>query len=261
MKTKIYVLAAMVLLLGACASNKKPKATSQPVAMVPKPMIVTREEWGSKAQPIDDSHKHTPKYITIHHNGVNWAPGTDPIKFVRNIQSWGQRRVAENDALPPEKRKPKIENWPDLPYHFMIAPDGRIFEGRPLEYEPQSNTDYPLTGHIGVELMGNFENERPSEQQLTSCVALVAWLCQSQHIDPSEIAGHRDRAQGQTVCPGKDFYRYLQDGEFVSWVKDTLAGKNPDVKPGPALEGGPTKVIDMTIKSGDDDDEKEEKKK
>ena len=181
---KLYVLAAIALLFSGCAANKKPKPTTQPVVMVSKPMLVTREEWGSKPQPIDDSHKHTPQLITIHHNGVNWTPGTDPIKFVRNIQTWGQHRVEENEKAPPEKKQAKIENWPDLPYHFMIAPDGRIFEGRPLEYEPQSNTNYPLAGHIGVELMGNFEHERPSQQQLDSCVALVAWLCQSQNIDP-----------------------------------------------------------------------------
>jgi hypothetical protein len=64
------------------------------------------------------------------------------------------------------------------------------------------------------------------------------------NIDPSQIAGHKDRAKGQTSCPGKDFYRYLEDGEFVEWVRQTLAGKYPDVKSGPPLPGGPTVVID-----------------
>src|SRR4051812_42392310 len=100
MKTKICVLAAMVLLLNACAANKKAKPTTQPVAMAPKSLLVTREEWGSKAQPIDASHKHTPRLITIHHNGVNWAPGTDPIKFVQSVQRWGQHRVEENEKQP-----------------------------------------------------------------------------------------------------------------------------------------------------------------
>ena len=202
---------------------------------------------GIKPQPIDDSHKQIPKFITIHHGGEDWKPGTDPAKFVRTVQHWGQHRVEENEKLPPEKQKPKIENWPDLPYHFMIAPDGRIFEGRPIEYEPQSNTNYSLNGHIGVELMGNFETQRPSEQQLKSTVALVAWLCQQQHIDPSQVAGHRDRAENQTVCPGKDFYRYLKDGEFIAWVNETLTGKTPDVKSGPPLPGGPTTFIDSTF--------------
>jgi hypothetical protein len=212
----------------AAAATTKPSAPA--IVRLEKPPTVTREQWGSTPQPMPDSRKHTPKYITIHHAGVEWKTGADPAAFVKSMQAWGQRE----------------KGWPDLAYHFMIAPDGRIFEARPIEYEPESNTKYALQGHIGVELMGNFETQRPSEAQLKSTVALVAWLCQDLKIDPSqpgEVAGHKDRAQGQTVCPGKDFYRYLQDGEFVGWVKETLAGQSPDVKPGAPLPGGPTVVI------------------
>jgi hypothetical protein len=195
---------------------------------VPKPPIVTRAEWGSTPKPIPEDRKHTPKFITLHHGGTNWKPGTDPAKFVKAVQKYGQTQ----------------KHWPDLPYHFMIAPDGRIFEARPIQYQPESNTQYDLDGHIGVELMGNFEVQRPSLAQLKSTVALVAWLCQELKISPDQIAGHKDRAKGQTVCPGKDLARHLENGQFVGWVKDTLAGKQPDIKTGEPLPGGPTGVID-----------------
>jgi hypothetical protein len=224
----LLVLAASAFICGARAEEPAAKQ-----AAVPKPKTVSREEWGSQPKPLPDSAKHTPKHITIHHGGTPWKTGRDPAKYVKAVQEYGQ----------------KEKNWPDLPYHFMIAPDGRIFEARPIEYEPQSNTKYELKGHIGVELMGNFEVERPSEAQLKSTVALVAWLCQDLKIDPSEIAGHKDRAKDQTVCPGKDFARYLADGQFVGWVKDTLAGKTPEIKMGDPLPGGPTVVID-TVKEG-----------
>lgn len=227
MRRRVFAVVLPVMLclcfaLGADKDkdNEKPK--------VAKPETVTREQWKSEPQPIPDSRKHTPKFITIHHAGTEWKVGADPAQVVRNVQKYGQ----------------KEKNWPDLPYHFMIAPDGRIFEARPIEYEPESNTKYDLQGHIGVELMGNFEVQRPSVAQLKATVNLVAWLCQDLKIDPSQIAGHRDRAQKQTVCPGKDFYRYLDDGTFVGWVKQTLAGEKPDVKPGEPLKDGPTVVID-----------------
>ncbi|HWB53888.1 MAG TPA: peptidoglycan recognition family protein, partial [Tepidisphaeraceae bacterium] len=133
--------------------------------------------------------------------------------------------------------------WPDLPYHFLIAPDGRIFEGRPVRYEPATNTQYDVRGNIGIELMGDFDRQRPSQAQLESCVRLAAWLCQRYHISLNHIRGHRDAAPGQTDCPGKDFYRYLQDGEFGQWVKQTLRGRHPDIHPGPPLPGGPTTRI------------------
>jgi hypothetical protein len=141
------------------------------------------------------------------------------------------------------------KHWPDLPYHFLIAPDGRIFEGRPIEYEPDSNTNYSLNGNIGIELFGNFEVQRPSQKQLESCVKLVAWLAQEQKIDLDHIRGHRDAAQGQTVCPGKDFYRYLADGSFRKWVEATMHGQSAEIKPGPALDGGPTEIIPTTVPS------------
>lgn len=197
-------------------------------AEVARPAIVSREAWGSEGKPIPETRQHTPQFVTIHHAGVDWKPGRDPSEFVKAMQGWGQRE----------------KGWPDLPYHFLIAPDGRIFEGRPVRYEPESNTKYDLQGHVGVELMGNFESQRPSEAQLRSAVALVAWLCQEHKIGPDRIAGHGDRAQGQTSCPGKDFNRYLRDGQFVGWVRQTLAGESPEVKPGEALPGGPTVPVD-----------------
>ena len=221
-----HVMILIAMLAGAGLARAA-DATTRP-AKIEKPELVTREQWGSEPQEMPDSRKHVPKYITIHHAGVDWKAGADPMKFVKSMQAWGQR----------EKK------WPDLAYHFLIAPDGRIFEARKLEYEPESNTKYDLQGHIGVELMGNFEEQRPSKAQVESCVKLVAWLCQEKKIDPSEIASHRDRAKKQTVCPGKDFYRYMESGEFVGWVKEVLAGKDPAIELGPPLKDGPTVVID-----------------
>jgi hypothetical protein len=195
--------------------------------VVPRPPIISAPEWGSKPHLIPDNRRQTPKWITIHHAGELWTYKTTPDQFVRNMQAWGQRD----------------KNWPDLPYHFLIAPDGRIFEGRPIEYEPESNTKYPLSGNIGVEMMGNFNAQRPSPQQLQSCVALVAWLAQEYGIDADHIRGHKDAAPGQTDCPGKDFYRYLEDGTFQLWVVETLEGKKANVKPAATLDGGPTRSI------------------
>lgn len=194
---------------------------------VSPPKIVTTQEWGSVPQPIPDSRRHTPKFITIHHAGVEWKGGRDPADFVRNMQTWGQ----------------KEKNWPDLPYHFLIAPDGRIFEGRSLEYEPESNTKYDLQGNIGVEMMGNFEIQRPSLQQLQACTALVAWLCQKYSIPLERIRGHNDAAPRQTTCPGKDFYRYLESGDFRQWVNAIQLGEDPKIAPGEPLKGGPTTQI------------------
>jgi len=217
---------AVVLALTASA-----RAADGPT--VPRPPIVAREVWGSKPHPVPEARRQTPAFVTLHHAGVPWRKGRKPEEFLQSLQSWGQNR--------PTLEKPPMDTyWPDLPYHFMIAPDGRIFEARPVEYEPESNTKYDLQGHLGVEMMGDFDSERPSPAQLRSCVALTAWLCATYGIDTTKVRGHCDVVPGATTCPGKDFYRYLQDGSFRTWVNEVLHGRVAAVAPGPALPDGPT---------------------
>ena len=155
------------------------------------------------------------------------------------MQAWGKRR-------PQIEQPPRNTFWPDVPYHFLIAPDGRVFEGRPLAYEPDSNTKYDLAGHIGVELMGNFEEQRPSRQQVEAAVRTSAWLVDSLHLTVDAISTHKAVAQGQTSCPGRDFDRYLADGSFHKWVKAVLAGDDPQINLGPPLKDGPTEPIPTT---------------
>ncbi len=225
------ILLMMALLLschtGAIASGD----VATDVATVAKPPIVSREEWGSKPQPIDDSRKQVPQWVTVHHAGELWHDGDDPVVFVRHMQVWGQNR-------PKLEKPPRDTYWPDLPYHFLLAPDGRIFEGRPVDYEPESNTKYLLSGNIGVEMMGDFNLQRPTLKQIKSCVQLTAWLCQQYHIDLEHVRTHRDAAPDQTDCPGKDFYRYITDGQFKHWVQESMQGREPDIDPGPSsIEG------------------------
>jgi hypothetical protein len=208
----------------------------------PKPSnIIARSEWGSKADPIPDSRRHTPKWITIHHAGVLWTNSVEPAEFVRNMQHWGQHR-------PEIEKPPRNTYWPDLAYHFMIAPNGDIYEARPVEYEPESNTKYDLAGNLGIELMGNFEKQRPSKAQLESAVRLTAWLMSEHGIDIDHVRTHRDAAPKQTTCPGRDLYRYFVDGKFKRWVNRVLDGKKLNLSPGPPLTGppGPTELITDT---------------
>ena len=211
-------------------------------ADVPRPdNIVTREEWKSDPAPIPDDRKHTPRYITLHHAGVLWTNSQEPEQFIRNMQAWGKRR-------PEIEQPPRNTYWPDLAYHFLIAPDGRIFEGRPIEYEPESNTKYELAGNLGVEMMGDFNQQRPSPEQLESAVRLTAWLADQHHIGLDDIRTHRDAAPGSTTCPGDDFYRYFQSGRFKQWVKQVQEGKELKIDPGKPLPNGPVELITETKK-------------
>ena len=118
------------------------------------------------------------------------------------------------------------KGWLDVPYHYAIAPDGQIFEGRDWRYRPDSNTSYSLDGVLNVELMGNFEEQPVSRQQLESLVSLLAYVCREHNLSPQEITSHRLMAPGQTVCPGRDLQRYL-DGPLRLWTADAMRGQRP----------------------------------
>ncbi len=214
---------------------------------VPRPAnFVSAETWGSDPDPIPDDRRQTPRFVTVHHAGVVWKAGRDPVVFLKNMQSWGKRR-------PEIEEPPRNTYWPDLPYHFLVAPDGRVFEGRPVEYEPESNTKYDLSGHLGVELMGNFEEQRPSPAQVESAVQLVAWLLSEHDLPLTAIGTHAQVADGQTSCPGRDLARYFdgEDAPFAAWVDRVLKGEPPGIELGPPLPGGPTVLITDTAPEKD----------
>lgn len=157
------------------------------------PDFVTRTEWGSRPKSLPQEWCQTPTRIVIHHAGVNWVEGSDPVEKVRNLQTWGQRE----------------KGWPDLPYHFLISPDGRIFEGRDPFYRPESNTEYDLNGVLNVQLFGNFEEQTVSPEQTRALVSLLNYLCRNHSIPKGRISTHQQEAPGQTTCPGRDLVSRL----------------------------------------------------
>jgi len=44
----------------------------------------------------------------------------------------------------------------------------------------------------------------------------MTYLAAKFHVPVSSIRGHRDYAK--TLCPGKNLYRYLQDGYFAAAI-------------------------------------------
>ncbi|MBC7185745.1 MAG: N-acetylmuramoyl-L-alanine amidase [Calditrichaeota bacterium] len=167
--------------------------------------VVHRGEWGW--QPLRASlPTHRISKITIHHGGEEFPADKDPIQYLRNLQSWSRT----------EKK------WIDIPYHFLIDFQGRIYEGRPINYPGDTNTDYDPRGHALICLLGNFEVQEVTQEQFEALVALTAHLARIYEVPLSNIRGHRDYTE-QTVCPGKNLYRYLEDGSLLQAVEKQLA--------------------------------------
>ena len=190
----------MALLIYGCCPAKN-IALSKTAA----PVIVPRSGWNAAAPRPYKSH--VPVQITIHHEGTKLEITDDAARKIKNIQTWGMG---------------KDRNWVDIPYHFLIAPDGTIYEGRNVFTVGETATEYDPTGHLLITCLGNLEQQEVPPTQLAALIRLIAYCCKKYNLPMETIASHRDHS-AQTTCPGKNLYQYLQNGYIKAEVKKLLA--------------------------------------
>lgn len=173
--------------------------------------VIKRNDWGWI--PFDRSvPQHQINKITIHHGGEYFAEDKDMISYLRNLQSWSRR----------EKK------WADNPYHFMIDLKGKIYEARPVNIPGDTNTDYDVNGHVLICVVGNYEEQKINREQLNSLSKLTAFLKQRFNVDLKDIRTHKDYTE--TLCPGRDLYKYFEDGSFLKMVESELTQNCCDKK-------------------------------
>ena len=105
--------------------------------------------------------------------------------------------------------------WAGIGYHFYIRKDGKIYRGRPEQksgahtepyFDKKQNKEIGVnSSSIGICLSGNFEIEKPTDNQLKSLSELLQYL--KQKYGNVQVVGHRDL--NATACPGKNLYSKL----------------------------------------------------
>ncbi len=199
---KKSLAAITLLLLAACSSE-----VSREITELDYPEVlgmVEREDWGWV--PIDTTFNvHEIRKITIHHGGVEYTGEKEPEVYLRDLQSWSRSE----------------KHWIDNPYHYMIDLQGKIYECRPINIPGDTNTEYDPATHALICVMGNYEVQELNEDQLTALIKMCVYLVQKFDVPTSEIKGHKDYSK-ITDCPGKDLYKYLEDGTVVQRVNNIL---------------------------------------
>lgn len=189
MKNFLYLIISIVVLVffTSCSSSIE---TFQ---------FISREEWKAiEARPFET---HFPYRITIHHLGEKLTIEDDAAEKLRRVQRWG---------MGPDR------NWSDMPYHFLVAPDGKVYEGRNVFTAGETNTEYNPSGHLLINALGNFEEQEISETQLNALLDFTAFCSVKYNIAPETITGHKDHAK--TLCPGKNLYKLIESGWFQDEV-------------------------------------------
>lgn len=163
--------------------------------------VVPRSGWN--ANPAKPYKPQQPVRITIHHEGTRFDSTKDAAQHIKNVQVWGMG---------------KDRNWSDIPYHFLIAPDGTIYEGRNVFTAGETATEYDPGGHLLITCLGNFQEQQVDPRQLDALIRMTVYACRKYNISHKTIASHRDHSK-QTSCPGKNLYHYLQNGYIQEQVK------------------------------------------
>ncbi len=166
--------------------------------------IISVEEWGGERF-VGENPVHELQYITLHHGGVPFLEDADPVEYLRNLQKWSRTD----------------RGWIDIPYHYLIDLEGRIYQGRDIMYAGDTNTNYDPTGHALVCVLGNFGEVEPNELQLQAIVDIFTWICKKHNIPPETLKGHKDYTD-ETVCPGDNLYVYLENGYFIESIQENL---------------------------------------
>ena len=187
------------LVATACGTIPAPSADA--------PAIISVAQWGGTPANESQARPHAISRITLHHQGLPFPRGKDPQQYLRDLQSWSRTS----------------RGWIDVPYHYVIDLDGNTYEGRDIRFAGDTNTAYDPAGHALIEVVGNFEEVEPNAAQLDAVVKLMALLAARHNVAVENIRGHRDVAPG-TECPGRNLYRYLENGYFHAQVRARLPG-------------------------------------
>jgi N-acetyl-anhydromuramyl-L-alanine amidase AmpD len=166
----------------------------------PNVALISRASWGAMAAHTQHMDKNEGgwKRITVHHSA---EPNPPPL----------DGSIAESAAAVRSIQKEHIEirDYGDIGYHFVIDPFGRVFQGREMTWRGAHAHGDNNIQNVGVCLIGNFQEARPTKAALDSLRRLLDQLRKQYAIPRSAIVGHSDL--WNTECPG----RYLEP-----WVRE-----------------------------------------
>lgn len=129
------------------------------------------------------------KYIVIHHSASDSGDAASIDKYHKEKRGWVN----------------------GLGYDFLIgngngARDGQIEVGnrwnKQIDGAHAGNPEYNKHG-IGICLVGNFDTDHPTNQQISSLLYLIDYLQKRCNIPKDNVIMHKTFRN--TVCPGKHF--------------------------------------------------------
>ncbi len=169
--------------------------TRGPAAPVGLPTgVIPRSRWAKYGPDpsLADAMRGIDK-ITIHHDGM-------PPQTLRGPDAC----AAQIETI---RRGHRGNGWADIGYHYIVDPDGRVWEGRPIALQGAHVKDQN-PHNLGVLVLGNFEEQQPTPQALAALDRFVAAQMRQYRVSLNEVYTHQELAP--TACPGRNLQRYME---------------------------------------------------
>jgi len=216
------------------APNSGEPAVSPDGAIVPRPNIVSRAQWGADETWRDPVPRMGTKIVAgfVHHTAStnDYTPEQAPAQM-RALYAYFTKSL----------------KYADMAYNFLVDQYGTIYEGRNActfgDVNPCDGPSLPVIGAhtaglnkntFAISAIGNYDTKEPSNPDalVEAIASLVAWKIAPYGLNPNAnasmistdtsgsskyskgmtaitpvISGHRD--VGKTACPGRYLYPYL----------------------------------------------------
>jgi hypothetical protein len=183
----VLTLLSLLMTLTACEPECPPMLL----------VINNRASWNAAEPDIANSDEGF--YDPILNPG-GWYIYPDPLR--QELNTFIIHHSATLDSTPASIQAGHMngEGYADIAYHYIIDKAGLIYEGRDIHVRG-AHTGGHNTGTVGIVLIGNFETEEPTAEQICSLKRLALQL--KHQYDITHLAGHRDFQPNETVCPGE----------------------------------------------------------
>lgn len=173
-----------------------PPAAARPAPAAVVSGVVPRAEWAARGPKLAETEAmNGVRRITIHHDGM-------PPVLLRTKMD-----VASRLEL---IRRAHVEHqgWADIGYHYIVDPAGRVWEGRPISRQGAHVKDQN-PHNVGVMVLGNFEEQRPTGEAVSTLGQFVRSLMDRHRVTASNVRSHQELAS--TVCPGRHLQAQLNN--------------------------------------------------
>jgi hypothetical protein len=173
-----------------------PIATTEPLSPAIEaavPRVIPRQSWTREAprtwlaNPMGRITR-----ITVHHDGM-------PPVSIRNAQE----AAARIDLI---RRAHVGKGWADIGYHYIVDPQGRVWQGRPRNLQGAHVKDYNER-NLGIVVLGNFMEQRPTPAATSSLDRFVLASMRAFRVPLHEIHTHRELRP--TACPGDTLQSHM----------------------------------------------------